>query len=101
MKYGLISEDIEQINAVFAAHHAVTKVIIFGSRAMGNYKPGSDIDLAVTGDGLTYGDILQLHDELEQLHTLYTFDIQRYDAIKDADVLDHIKRVGKQFYIRQ
>ena len=98
MNFGLTSDDIKNINDVFAAHAAVQQVVIFGSRAMGSFKPGSDIDLAICGDNLKFSDILQLHQELEDLDTLYTFDLQRFDGIKDPDVLDHIKRAGKQFY---
>jgi predicted nucleotidyltransferase len=100
MSYGLDDDDIVQINAVFAAHPNVQEVIIFGSRAMGNYKPGSDIDLVVKGDQIKHADILDLCTELDDLGMLYTFDVQRYNAIKDRDVLDHIKRAGKQFYGR-
>ncbi len=98
MMYGLSSADIEQINGVFAAHSRVEQAIIFGSRALGNFTSGSDIDLAIVGDGLNFDDILQLHHELESLGMLYTFDLQRFAGIKDQDVLDHIHRVGKQFY---
>ncbi len=98
MNFGLDTEDIKLINAVFAAHPAVQEVIIFGSRAMGNYKPGSDIDLVVKGENVKHKDILDICLGLDALDTLYTFDLQRFDGIKDPDVLDHIKRVGKQFY---
>jgi len=67
---------------------------------MGNYKPGSDIDLAIKGDNLRFDDLLQLHYYLEKLDMLYKFDMQLYHAIKDADMLDHIKRIGKEFYIK-
>ena len=98
MNYGLTATDIELINAVFASHPPVEEVVIFGSRAMGKNRPGSDIDLAVKGKDITFSDILQLLTELEQLGMLYTFDLQRYDAIKDPEVLSHINRMGKQFY---
>lgn len=101
MNYGLTAEDIKQITGVFAAYPAVQKVVIFGSRAMGNYKPGSDIDLAITGDTLTFDDILQLHSQLEKLDTLYSFDMQNINTINDPAVIDHIKRVGKDFYTKK
>ena len=101
MKYGLSSNDISLINSVFAVHPKVREVIIFGSRAMGNYKPGSDIDLAIIGQGIQFDDILQLHADLENLGLLNQFDLQRFDAIEDPSVLDHIRRVGKPFYNKQ
>lgn len=73
---------------------------MFGSRAMGNYRPGSDIDLAVVSDTLTFDGLLELEAQLEMLGLLYKIDLQNLKKIKDTDVLDHIKRVGKVFYKR-
>jgi predicted nucleotidyltransferase len=101
MIYGLDDDDIRKINAVFSSHSAVQEVIIFGSRAIGNYKPGSDVDLVVKGENLKHSDLLNLSVELDDLGALYTFDVQHYDAIRDADVLDHINRAGKQFYVKE
>ena len=100
MDYGLSSADIKRIKGVFAANPKVHEVILFGSRAMGNYKAGSDIDLAVVpGTGkLEFNDILELNMALEELGLLYQFDLQNYKEIKDPDVIDHIHRVGKIFY---
>ena len=100
MMYGLTEEDINSINEIFSAHPNISRVVIFGSRAMGNYKPGSDIDLAIMGS-LTYNDLLDLQHELEQLGMLYSFDLQRLTSINDPDVLAHIERAGKEFYLRQ
>lgn len=101
MKFGLRLEDITRIVDVFAEYPAIRRVIIFGSRALGNERPGSDIDLAIVGDGLGFNDLLQLHSELDQLGLLNRFDLQRLDSIKDPAVLDHINRVGKPFYDRK
>lgn len=67
---------------------------------MGNYRPGSDIDLAVVSDTLTFDGLLELEAQLEMLGLLYKIDLQNLKKIKDTDVLDHIKRVGKVFYKR-
>ncbi len=98
MEYGLEQEDIKRIHEAFATNPGVEKVILFGSRAMGHFKSGSDIDLAVVGNELTFNDILELHAQLENLGLLYKFDLQLFSAIKDADVLAHIERVGKVIY---
>ncbi|GAA4449441.1 hypothetical protein GCM10023189_08820 [Nibrella saemangeumensis] len=60
MRFGLTARDLNAIRQVFANCDKAEQVIIFGSRAMGNYKPGSDIDLAIKGDSLTLNDILKL-----------------------------------------
>jgi len=97
MAFGLESEDIIKIKNVFAAIPAVEKAVIFGSRAMGNFKTGSDIDIAVSGN-LSFNDLLDLDEKLALLGLLYRFDIQNLSSIKDPDVLDHIKRTGKILY---
>jgi predicted nucleotidyltransferase len=100
MDYGLSSIDIRRIVNVFAANPKVFEVILFGSRAMGNYKAGSDIDLAVvSGTGkLDLNEILDLNTALDELGFLYQFDLQNYREIKDPDVIEHIQRVGKILY---
>jgi len=98
MDYGLSPDDILLIKKVFAANPKVYEVILFGSRAMGNYKAGSDIDLAVVSERITFDDLLDLGTQLEALGLLYKFDLQNLREIKDPDVIDHIQRVGKVFY---
>jgi uncharacterized protein len=100
MEYGILAEDIERIMSVFSAFPEVKQVILFGSRAMGTYKPGSDIDLAIEGNALTFSDMLDISARLEQLGLLYRFDLQNLAAIRDPDVLAHIHRVGKVLYNR-
>jgi uncharacterized protein len=97
---GLTDGDILLLQNVFATHPKVLKVILFGSRAMGNYRLGSDIDFAIISDGITYAEQLQLAVALENLGLLYKIDIQDMSKIADPEVLDHINRVGKVFYRR-
>ena len=47
MRFGLTENTIEQINSVFVTHHEIEQVIIYGSRAKGTYKTGSDLDLTI------------------------------------------------------
>ncbi|HYD21417.1 MAG TPA: nucleotidyltransferase domain-containing protein [Flavipsychrobacter sp.] len=98
MAYGLKQDDLERIKQVFAAHPKVKEVILFGSRAMGSYDTGSDIDLAIAGNDLALTDILDLSHDLERLDMLYSFDVQALDSITDKEVLAHIHRVGKTIY---
>src|SRR5437899_5244103 len=90
---GLTEAQAENIRSVFAAHHKVQEVVLFGSRAKGNYKPGSDIDFALKGEALKLDDLLTLHNRLDALDLPYTFDLVIYATIANADVLDHIGRV--------
>ena len=65
---------------------------------MGNYKPGSDIDFAISGDKITMHDMFEISKSLDKLDMIYSFDLQNMVTIKDKDVIDHINRVGKIFY---
>lgn len=74
MMYGLKNEVIDNILSVLAKYSGIKKCKIIGSRAKGNYKPGSDIDLVLYGD-ISYNNLLNLHNELDDLFLPYLFDI--------------------------
>ena len=95
MEFGLTPDDIKCINDALAKVTGIDKVIIFGSRALGTNKKGSDIDLALVGNSLTFDSLLEAYSRLEELGLLYKFDLQLFNKIKDPNVLDHINRVGQ------
>lgn len=101
MKFGLSDKTIEAINSVLSKHSAVKKAIIYGSRAKGNYKNGSDIDLTLVGDGISYNELGTIDFELDDLLLPYTIDLSILCLISDADVVDHIRRIGRPFYERR
>jgi len=93
MRFGLSAETLEKIVKIFSSHNEVSKVLVFGSRAKGNFKPGSDIDLALKGEIK----LSQVNSMLEQLTALFlpqTFDLVIYNDIKDSELKEHIDRVG-------
>jgi len=96
MKYGLKKSQIEKINSVFAQHHEVKEVILYGSRAKGNYKSSSDIDLTMKGDKLNFSLQLKIENELDDLLIPYKIDLSIYHSIENTDLIDHIERVGVQ-----
>ena len=98
MQYGLKKESIEKVNRIFAQYHKIEEVILYGSRAKGNYKPGSDIDLTLKGKELNLKLLNKISLELDDLLLPYTFDLSIYHHIKQPDLIDHIVRVGKVFY---
>jgi predicted nucleotidyltransferase len=101
MNNGLSSATVEKIHGVLSHHAEVERAILYGSRAKGNYKPGSDIDLALVGEGLAERIRGQIDDELDELLLPYEFDLSVLDAITHAELLDHIRRVGVVFYEKQ
>lgn len=98
MKYGLQETQIDQIQAVLARYPEVEKALLFGSRAKGNYKPYSDIDVVLIGQHLSLFMMGKIHFDLDDLLLPYTFDMAIYHQISDANVLAHINRVGKVLY---
>ncbi|MDA3819832.1 MAG: nucleotidyltransferase domain-containing protein [Candidatus Delongbacteria bacterium] len=98
MKFGLKNDIIKQVNYVFAKYPQIEKAIIYGSRAKGNYKTGSDIDLSLTGEDLTLSLIHSVELEIDDLLLPYTFDISMFNQISNPDLIEHINRVGLVFY---
>ena len=96
--YGLKEETIRNINSIFSAYPQIEEAILYGSRAKGNYKDGSDIDLTLKGDFLKLEVMNKIGLQLDDLLLPYTIDISVYKSIRNPDLLDHIKRVGIIFY---
>ena len=98
MKHGLTDRAIAEIQAVLAQFPDVERAVLYGSRAKGNHRPGSDIDLTLIGAGLTSKILGQIQGELEDGYLPYSFDVSIMHQITQPDLLDHIRRVGVVFY---
>lgn len=100
MPYGLKEKTIESIRGVLAIHPAVEKAVLYGSRAKGSFKPASDIDLTLFGSTLTLRELGDVAEELDDLLLPYTIDLSIFDRIENANLREHIERVGVVFYQR-
>ena len=98
MKFGLSDSVVKELQDVFRRHANIRKVLIFGSRSKGNYREGSDIDLALIGDGIDYNQILTILYEIDNLELLYSIDILDYSKKVGTPLGNHIDRVGQVFY---
>ena len=98
MRFGLSETVIKELQEVFRHHANIEKVLIFGSRSKGNYRAGSDIDLAVIGKDVNYNQLLDIICEIEDLELLYSVDVLDYQKKKGTPIGDHIDRVGQIFY---
>jgi len=96
MTFGLSPEVIEHLRQLFARHSEIERVIIYGSRAKGNFREGSDIDLAFEGDAIDLPLLLKLDDLLLP----YQLDLSLLAHIDDPDLRSHIARVGQVLYER-
>lgn len=98
MLFGLDKHTIDQIHAVFRQFPQIDTAIIYGSRAMGKHRNGSDIDLTLQGDQLDLHLLAAISNQLDDLPMLYSFDLSCLQHIDNPQLLDHIRRVGKIFY---
>lgn len=98
MKFGLKQKTIDRIVAVFAEHQEIDKVIIYGSRSVGNYKNGSDIDLSMLGHNISFTLLNSIALKLDDLMLPYTIDLSIFHQIENQDLRDHIDRRGTVFY---
>lgn len=72
--------------------------MLYGSRAKGNYRNGSDIDLVLMGVDLNRRQLAAIESQLDDLLLPYSLDIALFQEINNADLVDHINRVGIVFY---
>lgn len=96
--FGLAPQTIDQIKTILAGFPVIHEAIIYGSRAKGNYKNGSDIDLVLKGPQLTAQILRDFELELDRLFLPYSFDLSIFDQLDNLDLIEHINRVGKIFY---
>lgn len=97
-KFGLRNEDIAKINTVFKTHKIIGKVIVYGSRAKGNFKPESDIDLTILSSDADLTFLLKLQNDIDDLLLPYKVDLSIYSLLENDSLKDHINRVGLSFY---
>ena len=96
--YGLKENIIKQIRNVFENFPQVEEVLIYGSRAKGNNKRSSDIDLTLKGDYIDNKILNEISLKLDELYLPQIFDISNFRKVDNKDLIDHINRVGKVFY---
>ena len=101
MKYGLAETTVEKIRAVLARFSEVEKAVLYGSRAKGNFKTGSDIDFTLYGEALTPELRSTIASELDDLLLPYTIDLSIFNELNHAKLREHIERVGVLFYERK
>ena len=94
MPFGISTSTITGITAIIAANSSVSRIVLFGSRAKGNPKPGSDIDIAVSGPGLSLQDFLDFSLQIDRMELAQKVDIIDFQKINDNDLIEHIRRIG-------
>jgi len=96
--YGLNQKDIDSINGIFSRYPQILKVVLYGSRAKGNYKTGSDIDLIMFSDDMDLQILHKIELEIDDLLLPYKVDLSIYNDLNSEDLKEYIKRVGTIFF---
>lgn len=97
--FGISPKSYQLLLNTLAGFKEIEKAGIYGSRALGNYKNGSDIDLVVYGKNISQETILKLRVQLEQeLPIPYFFDVTHYESISNQELKNHIDRFGQILY---
>ena len=101
MNYGLTDETLAEIHRVLSQQPEVERAILYGSRAKGTQRAGSDIDLALVGADLDDRIVGRIADDFEDGWLPYRFDLCLLNRIHHTALLDHIRRVGIVLYEKQ
>ena len=91
--YGISQNAFDKIKKIIFSVQGVDEVILYGSRAKGNYMEGSDIDLTIKGN-LNFDDLVNLAVKLDDLNLPWKIDLSLYSHITNEALLDHVNRVG-------
>lgn len=100
-EFGFLPRERQWMNDIFASIPHIEKVMLFGSRAKGNYRPFSDVDITLIGDELTDRDFYDVCEKLDDSDLPYFYDVSIFKKLTDRDFINHIKRVGKFIYARK
>ena len=98
--FGLKPDELFAVTETFKNVPQIMRAALFGSRAKGNYKPYSDVDIVLYGD-LDMTAVEQVRADLEELPLVYKFDVVAYGLINDAELRQHIERVGITIYEKE
>ncbi len=98
MEFGLSEETSAKIRGVLAHFPEIDQATMYGSRAKGTFRPGSDIDLTLTGSMLTPDIRSRISLELDDLLLPYEIDLSLFSDLHNDELCAHIARIGKVFY---
>lgn len=101
MNHGLPEKAVRAIQSVLVAYPQVEKAVLYGSRAKGTYKRGSDIDLTLIGTSLDDRLLSRIDWELDDLLLPYKIDLSLFSNLRNSALVEHIQRVGVVLYEKQ
>jgi uncharacterized protein len=91
---GLPQEATERILTLLAERPAIQRVVLYGSRALGRQRSGSDIDLCLEAPDMGLAELLVLGAQLDDLLLPWQIDLQLRHLIRHPELLGQIDRAG-------
>jgi predicted nucleotidyltransferase len=99
--YGLSDHTLNTLSALFQKYPGIERVMLYGSRAKGTYRNGSDIDITLHTDGnFGFNELSRLANDFDESDMPYFVDVSMYNQLRNPDLQAHIQRVGKILYTR-
>ena len=95
--YGLDQRDMQTISGILSKYNEVKNVLIFGSRAIGRYHSGSDIDIAIIDKNICYQTLREIKSDFSDCSLPYNVDLINFATLTNEELKNHILRVGKPF----
>lgn len=99
--YGLTDRELALMDSYFFQIANLEKVILYGSRAKGNYKKFSDVDITLLGKEIGISDLFKLQDLLYESDLPYMYDVSLFKSLTNPDLIDHINRKGVVLWERK
>ncbi|MGL5545844.1 MAG: nucleotidyltransferase domain-containing protein [Tannerellaceae bacterium] len=97
-RFGIKEEELCSLKNLFASTAEVEKVILFGSRAKGNYKPYSDLDIVLCGEDVSSTVLGNLFMDIDDLLMPYKIDLLLYNRITNEALKHEIETFGVVIY---
>ncbi len=97
-RYGLEERYIEQITRIFAVFPKVKIVYLYGSRARGDFRPDSDIDLAISAPDMDFSEFLLLRSRLGDLPLIFKIDVVHFEKLTEDALKRNILKDAVAFY---
>jgi len=101
VNHGLPLRTVERIKSGLSRFPEIEQATLYGSRALGRHRPGSDIDLSLSGSALSGTVLARIDTALDELLLPWRFDLSIREQLRSPDLIDHIERVGVPLYQRR
>lgn len=99
MKYGLSTRTLQELTKVFSRYPEVEEAVLYGSRAKGTYRNGSDIDVTLNGNAeLTHTIVSRIANDFYQGPLPYKIDLSIFKNLRNPEMVAEIQRDGVVLY---